>query len=85
MFGATADIRSGDFAVLSPYLPPITSIDRKLTHTWCSVNGVAPVDLALTMAYFGQAPQLRAALLRLAASGGVAFGGDWQVSGRVNG
>jgi hemolysin activation/secretion protein len=25
------------------------------------------------------------ALLRLAASGGVAFGGDWQVSGRVNG
>jgi hypothetical protein len=73
MFGATADIRTGDFAVLSPYLPPLTSIDRKIDHTWCGVNGVAPVDLALNVIYFGQAPQLRTAIV------GEGRNGDWDV------
>jgi hypothetical protein len=73
MFGATADIRTGDYAVLSPYLPPLTSVDRPFDHTWCSVNGVAPVDLALTLACFGQAPQLRTAIA------GEGQNGDWKV------
>lgn len=73
MFGATTDIRSGDYAVLSPYLPPLTSVDRPFDHTWCSVNGVAPVDLALTLSCFGQAPQLRTAIA------GDGQNGDWKV------
>jgi hypothetical protein len=73
MFGAMADIRTGDFAVLSPYLPPITSLERKIDHTWCSVNGVAPVDLALNVAYFGQAPQLRGPII------GEGRNGEWDV------
>jgi hypothetical protein len=73
MFGATADIRSGDFAVLSPYLPPLTSVEKNFDHTWCSVNGVAPVDLALGVTYFAQAPQLRGAII------GEGRNGDWEV------
>jgi hypothetical protein len=73
MFGAAADIRTGDYAVLSPYLPPLTSVDRPFDHTWCSVNGVAPVDLALTLGNFGQAPQLRTAIA------GEGQNGDWKV------
>ncbi|MGH7959343.1 MAG: hypothetical protein ACREH8_20365, partial [Opitutaceae bacterium] len=73
MFGASADIRTGDFAVLSPYLPPLTSIDRKVDHTWCTVNGGGPVDLALNVIYFGQAPQLRTAIV------GEGRNGDWDV------
>jgi hypothetical protein len=73
MFGATADIRSGDYAVLSPYLPPLTSIEKPFDHTWCSVNGVAPVDLALNVSYFGQAPQLRTAFV------GEGRNGEWDV------
>jgi hypothetical protein len=73
MFGAEADIRTGDFAVLSPYLPPLTSLERNMDHTWCSVNGVAPVDLAINLVYFGQVPQLRAAIV------GEGRNGDWEV------
>jgi hypothetical protein len=73
MFGTTADIRTGDFAVLSPYLPPLTSVEKTFDHTWCCINGVAPVDLALTVGYFGQAPQLRTAII------GEGRNGDWQV------
>ncbi len=73
MFGASADIRTGDYAVLSPYLPPLTSVERPFDHTWCSVNDVAPVDLALTLACFGQAPQLRTAIA------GDGQNGDWKV------
>jgi hypothetical protein len=73
MFGATADIRTGDFAVLSPYLPPLTSIEKKFDHTWCTVNDVAPVDLALNVSYFGQAPQLRSAIV------GEGRNGDWEI------
>ena len=73
MFGATADLRTGDFAVLSPYLPPLTSIERKIDHAWCSINGVAPVDLGLTLGCFAQAPQLRGAII------GEGRNGDWEV------
>lgn len=73
MFGAEADIRSGDFAVLSPYLPPLTSVEKKFDHSWCAVNGVAPVDLALTLREFGQAPQTRTAIV------GEGPNGDWEV------
>ena len=73
MFGATADVRTGDFAVLSPYMPPITSIDRPVDHTWCTVNGVAPVDLALNLGFFGQVPQLRSAIT------GEGRNGDWEI------
>jgi hypothetical protein len=73
MFGATADIRSGDYAVLSPYLPPLTSVEKPFDHTWCSINGVAPVDLALNVTYFAQAPQLRTAII------GEGRNGDWDV------
>lgn len=73
MFGAAADVRSGDFAVLSPYMPPLTSIDRQLEHTWCTVNEIAPVDLALNLSFFGQVPQLRTAIT------GEGRNGDWEV------
>jgi hypothetical protein len=73
MFGAVADVRTGDFALLSPYMPPLTSIDRNLEHTWCTVNGVSPVDLALNLAFFGQVPQLRTAIT------GEGRNGDWEV------
>jgi len=73
MFQATADIRTGDFAVLSPYLPPLTSVERTFDHTWCSVNGVAPVDLALNFFAFEQAPQLRSAII------GEGRNGEWEV------
>ena len=73
MFGAEADIRTGDYAVLSPYLPPLTSVEKTFDHTWCSINGVAPVDLSLTLKYFGQAPQLHAPVV------GEGRNGDWAV------
>ena len=73
MFGATADIRTGDFALLSPYLPPVTSIEKTFDHTWCCINDVAPVDLALNVSYFGEAPQLRTAIV------GEGRNGDWDV------
>ena len=73
MFGTTADIRTGDFAVLSPYLPPLTSVEKTFDHTWCCINGVAPVDLGLSVRYFTQAPQLRTAII------GEGRNGDWEV------
>lgn len=73
LFGASADIRSGDFAVLSRFLPPITSLEQNAKHAWCSVGGVVPVDLSLSFALFGNAPQLRTAIT------GEGLNGDWQV------
>jgi hypothetical protein len=73
LFGASADIRSGDYAVLSRFLPPITSLERETKHAWCSVGGVTPVDLSLTFALFGRAPQLHAAIT------GEGRNGDWEV------
>lgn len=73
LFGASADIRSGDFAVLSPYLPPLTSLEKPFDHTWCCINGVAPVDLALNLRSFGQVPQTRTPIV------GEGRNGDWEV------
>lgn len=73
MFGATADICSGDFAVLSRFVPPLTSMGRDERHAWCSINGTAPVDLSITFKYYGDAPQLRSAIV------GEGRNGDWEI------
>lgn len=73
MFGAAADLRSGDVAVLSRFVPPLTTLEREAKHAWCSINGVVPVDLSLTFAYFENVPQLRSAVT------GEGPNGDWQV------
>ena len=73
MFGAPADLRSGDFAVLSRFMPPLTTLDREPKHAWCSVGGVVPVDLSMNFASFGDVPQLRSAVT------GEGANGDWHV------
>lgn len=73
MFGAAADLRVGDFAVISSLMPPLTTLEREPKHAWCSVGGVLPVDLSATFAQFGQAPQLHAAVI------GDGPNGEWQV------
>jgi hypothetical protein len=73
MFGAAAELRTGDIAVISGALPPITTLDREPKHAWCAVGGVTPVDLAATFARFPQAPQLRSPVT------GEGPNGDWQV------
>ena len=73
MFGAAAEVRTGDIAVISGALPPITTLDREPKHAWCTVGGVTPVDLAMTLARFPQAPQLRSPVT------GEGPNGDWQV------
>src|SRR5262245_57384727 len=73
MFGANAELCVGDYAVLSRFLPPLTTMEREADHAWCTVNGVAPVDLSMTFALFGNAPQLRSAIV------GEGRNGDWEV------
>ncbi len=73
MFGAEAELCRGDYAVLSRFLPPLTTLERDTKHAWVNVNGVAPVDLSLTFELFGQAPQLRSAIV------GEGRNGDWDV------
>lgn len=73
MFGAAADLRIGDFAVISSLVPPLTTLEREPKHAWCSVGGVVPVDLSVTFTQFGQAPQLHAAVI------GDGPNGEWQV------
>lgn len=73
MFGASAELCTGDFAVLSRFVPPLTSMDRSDDHAWCSINGVAPVDLSMTFKHYGNAPQLRSAIV------GEGRNGDWDV------
>jgi hypothetical protein len=73
LFGADAELCRGDYAVLSRFLPPLTSLERETKHAWCSVNGVAPIDLSLTFAFFGQAPQLRSPVV------GEGRNGDWVI------
>jgi hypothetical protein len=60
LFGATCDVRHGDFLVCAPPHILVTSIDSGAGHTWCSVNGVTPVDLSITFRFFGPGPQLLA-------------------------
>jgi hypothetical protein len=74
MFGATAELCSGDFAIISRSMPPVTSVGREPGHGWCSINEVAPVDLGMTFHYFGQVPQLRAPII------GEGPNGDWRVT-----
>lgn len=73
MFGAGADLRSGDFAVLSRFVPPLTTLEREAKHAWCSINGLVPVDLSMTFAFFDQVPQLRSPVT------GEGPNGDWHV------
>jgi hypothetical protein len=71
--GVAVDLRSGDFAVLSRSVPPLTSLDTPNRHAWCSVAGTVPVDLSMTFALFGRGPQLKAPII------GEGANGDWQV------
>ena len=73
MFGTAADICTGDFAVLSRFVPPLTSMGRDDDHAWCSINGVAPVDVSMTFKHYGNAPQLRSAIV------GEGRNGDWDI------
>lgn len=73
LFGAEADLRSGDFAVLSRFVPPLTTLERDAKHAWCSINGLTPVDLSMTFAFFDRVPQLRSVIT------GEGPNGDWHV------
>lgn len=71
--GAAAELRTGDFAVLSQAMPPLTSIDSGAEHAWCSVEDVVPVDLSLTFVFLGRVPQLKAPIA------GAGPNGEWEV------
>ncbi len=73
LFGAKVDLCTGDFAILSRFLPPLTTMERDLDHAWCSVNGTAPIDLGMTFGWFNQAPQLRTPVI------GEGRNGDWEI------
>jgi hypothetical protein len=73
MFGAEADIARGDIAVMSRFIPPLTSMGSGKDHAWCRVTGVAPVDLSLTFLHYGNAPQLRSPVV------GEGRNGDWHI------
>ena len=73
MFGAQTELCVGDFAILSRFLPPLTTMERDLDHAWCIINGVAPVDLSMTFALLNQSPQLRNPIV------GEGRNGDWDV------
>lgn len=73
MFGAEAQLARGDFAVISRFVPPLTSMGSDTDHAWCVVNGGAPVDLSLTFQHYGNVPQLRAPIV------GEGRNGDWHI------
>jgi hypothetical protein len=73
MFGAPAEICTGDFAVLSKFVPPLTTMGSGKEHAWCAINEVAPVDLSLTFGLYGTAPQLRTPIV------GEGPNGNWHV------
>jgi len=73
LFGAEAGIALGDFAVISRFVPPLTSMGTNQDHAWCVVNGVAPVDLSLTFLHYGNVPQLHAPIV------GEGRNGDWHI------
>ncbi len=73
MFGAEAEIARGDFAVISQFVPPLTSMGTDQDHAWCIVNGVAPIDLSLTFLHYGNVPQLRSPIV------GEGRNGDWHI------
>lgn len=74
MLGADADIRTGDFSVLSPLVPSVTSVGDTAAHSWCSVGDVVPVDLSMTFAKFGSGPQLASAII------GEGVNGAWRIT-----
>lgn len=74
MFGSSASLCTGDFAVLSRALPPLTTLEQEAKHAWCIVGELAPVDLSMTFASFGNVPQLHAAIT------GEGPNGDWRIS-----
>lgn len=74
MFGSPASLCTGDFAVLSRALPPLTTLEKEAKHAWCIVGELAPVDLSMNFAFFGDAPQLHAAIT------GEGPNGDWKIS-----
>lgn len=73
LFGAEAEIALGDFAVISRFVPPLTSMGANQDHAWCIINGVAPVDLSLMFLHYGNVPQLHAPIV------GEGRNGDWHV------
>lgn len=73
LLGSTADLRSGDFAVLSRLIPPVTSIGTENGHGWCNVGGLVPFDASMTFQFYGRAPQLRTPIC------GEGSNGDWEV------
>lgn len=73
MFGSEAAICTGDVAILSPALPPLTTLERDTKHAWVTIGELAPVDLSITFAFFQGAPQLRTPIT------GEGVDGDWQV------
>jgi hypothetical protein len=73
MFGSRASLCTGDFAILSRLMPPLTTLEREPKHAWCTIGELAPVDLSMTFAYFEGVPQLRTAIT------GEGLNGDWQV------
>jgi hypothetical protein len=73
LFGSPASVCTGDYAVLSRFLPALTTLEREQKHAWCTVGELAPVDLSVTFAWFADAPQLRTAIT------GEGPNGDWQV------
>ncbi len=73
LFGAEVEIARGDFAVISQFVPPLTSMGADQDHAWCVVNGVAPIDLSLTFLHYGNVPQLHAPIV------GEGRNGDWQI------
>jgi hypothetical protein len=73
LHGAAADLRTGDVAVLSRELPPLTTLGRESKHAWAGIENIAPVDLSLTFAFFGRAPALRSAI------GGTGVNGAFEI------
>jgi hypothetical protein len=73
LLGAKADLRSGDFAVLSRAVPALTTLDTGIMHGWGVVDDVRPVDLGMNFTLFPHAPQLRMPVV------GEGTNGGWQV------
>ncbi|MBI5692800.1 MAG: hypothetical protein HZC55_22200 [Verrucomicrobia bacterium] len=73
MFGSRASLCTGDYALLSRLMPPLTTLEREPKHAWCTIGELTPVDLSMTFAHFANVPQLRTAIT------GEGVNGDWIV------
>jgi hypothetical protein len=72
MFGAEAFLVSGDFAISSPAIA-VHSIGSGDGHSWCSINGIIPVDLSITFKYFKGVSQLNSPIA------GSGKNGEWKI------